>query len=655
MENRINKKFKTKKLLNENVIKRRINNIEKNSKINGSVSLLSKYNIEIKNYLKKYKKNILFYMSEDNNINLLDEEYRKQIDGEYNFDNFIKYLIKIKFNVVNQRKKCNDFLKKINTIKESMKFPDILKEENVNKEIINNIFNNEEFSLDIDSNQIKTMNKMLKAEYYDDKKKETMINYLISNISYYNNINILAPTIGNVYLSNYLSSSLSHMILNLCNGESDILSFIPLHNENIKDDICALIIKKDSENSDYKKKVLSSILGNIDINYDMVMKDKNKIKKNFIIPYERKENDSEGSDVKYKFEYEKYITLSSSKEVIQKNLELLSQVLEFIETNPKNINKSNVKEICGLYVYFIITLFYDVYNIYFLKISSILYELNEDVRYSNDNIELGLAYIDKCMETLKMFKKILLNNFYDFFIPSKLTKAYGIKLDEHGYVVCGSKLALDDETFIKKYPFKYFKSGSIKLEINHTSLLAVNNFIVGKKRNGDIYNPREILYIGYYVPNDGKMKDLLSFLKYYVNVLNSQFTFSIFICNLLSKVLMNYLPIELFESIDKKIESLTNNSSNKNKNEIILIVYKQMIKAFNIIKSSRSKKYNKEKVKDIKEKEESILLSNYHYNYSTIIYELINHNEYMNKNVQKYLLSQIKRVFDKIERKIKRE
>ncbi len=651
MENKINKKFKTKKLINENIIKRKINNNSKNL----SVSLLSKYNIEIKNYLKKYKKNILFYMSEDNNIHLLDEEFRKNVDEENNFDNFIKYLIKIKFNVVNQRNKCNDFLKKISIIKNDLKFPTILKEDNINKEIINNIFNNEDFSLDIDSNQIKTMNKMLKAEYYDDKKKETMINYLVSNISYYNNINILAPSIGNVYLSNYLTSSLSHMILNICNGENDILSYIPLHNQNIKDDICGLIIKKDGENVDYKKKVLSSILGNIDINYDMVMKDKNKIKKNYIIPYERKDSNSESSDSKYKFEYEKYISLSSSKEVLQKNLELLSQVLEYIETNPKNVNKPNVKEICALYVYFIITLFYDIYNIYFLKISALLYELNEDVRYSNDNIDLGLAYIDKCMESLKIFKKILLNNFYDFFIPSKLTKAYGIKLDDNGYVVCGSKLAIDDETFIKKYPFKYFKSGSVKLEVNNQSLLAINNFIVGKKRSGDIYNPKEILYIGYYIPNDGKMKDFLSFLKYYVNVLNSQFTFSIFICNLLSKVLMNYLPIELFQTIDKKIESLKNNSSNKSKNEIILIVYKQMIKAFNIIKSSRSKKYDKEKIKDIKEKEESILLSNYYYNYSTIIYELINNNEYMNKNIQKYLLTQIKRVFDKIERKLKRE
>ncbi len=646
MENKLNKKFKVKKLVNENIIKRKLNDT--------STSLLSKYDNEIKSYLKKYKKNVLFYMTEDNNIDLLDEEFRKSLDNvNINFDNFIKYLIKIKFNVVNQRKKCNDFLKNMNLIKNNLKFPSILKENNINKEIINNIFNNDDFSLNIESNQIKILSKMLKAEYFDDKKKEDSIHYLISNISYYNNINILAPTIGNVYLSNNLPASLSHMILNICNGSNDISSFIPLHVQNIKDDISSLIIKKDSENIDYKKKVLSSILGNIDISYDSIMKDKNKIKKNYIIPYERKDSNSESSDSKYKFEYEKYITLSSSKEVLQKNLELVSQVLEYIETNPKNINKSNVKEILGLYVYFIISLFYDVYNAYFLKINGILYELNEDQRYSNDNIDLGLAYIDKCMESLKMFKKILLNNFYDFFIPSKLTKAYGIKLDDNGYVVCGSKLAIDDETLIKKYPFKHFKSSEIKLDINRDSLLAINNFIVGKKRSGDIYNPRELLYIGYYVPNDGKMKDLLGFLKYYIYVLNSQFTFSIFICNLLSKVLMNYLPIELFEHV-KKVESLKNNSSNKSKNEIIINVYKHMVKAFNIIKSSKDKKYNKEKVKDIKEKEEVVLLSNYYYNYSIIIYELINENENIDKNVKKYLLSRMKRVFDKIEGKLRK-
>ena len=647
MENKLNKKFKIKKLVNENIIKRKLSD--------QSTSLLSKYDTEIKNYLKKYKKNVLFYMMEDNNLNLLDEEFRKNVDSEnIQFEQFIKYLIKIKFNVVNQRKKCNDFLKNMNLIKSNLKFPSILKENSVNKEIIHNIFNNEDFSLNIESNQIKIMNKMLKAEYFENKKKEDSIHYLISNISYYNNINILAPTIGNIYLSNTLSSSLSHMILNICNGVNDISSFIPLHNQNIKDDISSLIIKKDSEDIDYKKKVLSSILGNIDISYDSIMRDKNKIKKSYIIPYERKDGNSESSDSKYKFEYEKYITLTSSKEVLQKNLELVSQVLEYIEINPKNINKPNVKEILALYVYFVITLFYDIYNAYLLKINGLLYELNEDVRYNNDNIDLGLAYINKTMESLKMFKKILLNNFYDFFIPAKLTKAYGIKLDDNGYVVCGSKLAIDDETLIKKYPFKYFKSSEIKLEINRDSLLAINNFIVGKKRNGDIYNPRETLYIGYYIPNDNKMKDLLGFLKYYIHVLNSQFTFSIFICNLLSKVLMNYLPYDLFENIVKKIESLKNNSNNKSKNEIIIHVYKHMVKAFHIIKSSKDKKYNKEKIKDIKEKEEVVLLSNYYYNYSIIIYELINQNENIDKNMKKYLLTQLKRVFDKIEGKIRK-
>ncbi len=649
MENKINKKFKIKRLVNENIIKRNIKNVN----MDGSKTLLSNYSVEIKNYLKKFKKNILFYMSEDNNIDLLDEEFRKNIDNQSNgFENFIKYLIKIKFNIVNQRKKCNDFVKNIDLIKNNIKFPSILTEDSVNKEIISNIFNNDDFFLNIDSNQIKTMNKMLKAEYFDDKKKEDVINYLISNISYYNHINILAPTIGNVYLSNNLSSSLSHMILHICNGQNEISSYIPLHVQNIKDDITSLIIKKDGENVDYKKKVLSSILGNIDISYDSIMKDKNKIKKTYIIPYERRENNSEDKGII--FEYEKYTSLSSSKEVLEKNLELVSQVLEYIEINPKNINKPNVKEILALYVYFVISLFYDVYQTYLLKINSILYELNEDSRYSDDNIDLGLAYINKCMETLKMFKKILLNNFYDFFIPSKLTKAYGIKLDDNGYVVCGSKLAIDDETLLKKYPFKYFKSNEIKLDINRESLLAVNNFIVGKKRSGDIYNPRELLYIGYYVPNDTKMKDLLGFLKYYIHVLNSQFTFSIFICNLLSKVFMNYLPIELFEPLLHKVELLKNNSSNKNKNEIIIILYKHMIKAYHLIKSSKDKKYNKEKLKDIKEKEEIVLLSNYYYNYSTIIYEMINKNEVIDKNVKKYLLSQMKRVFDKIEGKLKK-
>ena len=52
MENKINKKFKIKRLVNENILKRNI----KNRNMDDPKTLLSNHSVEIKNYLKKFKK-----------------------------------------------------------------------------------------------------------------------------------------------------------------------------------------------------------------------------------------------------------------------------------------------------------------------------------------------------------------------------------------------------------------------------------------------------------------------------------------------------------------------------------------------------------------------------------------------------------------------
>ncbi len=645
MENKIFKKFQTKGLINETFIKK--GNATQNE------TLLLKYKTEINSYLKKQKSNILHYIEDDNNIDLLDIEFRKYTESDVDkFDDFIKYLIKTKFQIVQQRKLCNDFMKHIQDIKNILKFPSILKEDTYQKYIVSNIFSNDDFGFNVQSNQIRIMNKMIKAEFFENKKKQDSIGYAFANTSYYHHINLYSPSIGNIYLLNLLQSSITHMILGLCNGESDILSLIPLHNQNIKDDITSFVVKKDGSNSDYKKKVLSSVLNNIDLNYDHIFKEKNKIKKVFIIPYRKDEITNESGEVKQKFVYDKYITLTSSKDVIKANNELLSKVWDLIKEDPKHLNAPFVKDILALYVYFAIQLFYETYYQYFSKISNILYEFNEDSRFSEDNVDLGILYIDKCIESLKTFKKILLNNFYDFFLPSRVTKAYGIKVDEHGFVVCGSKLAVDNDFLIKKYPFQHFDNSGSKLSVEKESLLKVNHFIIGKKRSGDLYNPKENLYIGFYLPNESKMKDLMNFYKYYIQVLLTQFSFSIYICNLLSKRLLTNVPIETVEHIYKKIDELKEDSSTKSKNEIVILCYKYLYKSYQLVKTSKDKKFNKEKVKDLKEQEEYILLSNFYYNYATILFEYVNQNQKIDVKTKNYLLQMMKRGFKKIESKL---
>ncbi len=644
MEDKIIKKFQSKSFVSETLIQRRNNQHNE--------GLLSKYQSEIRSYLKKEKSNVLTYIEDDNNLDLLDGEFRKYVDRENDkFDDFLKYIIKTKFNVIQQRKECNAFIKHISEMKSVLKFPQLIKEDTLQKYNISNIFANDDFSLNVQSNQIRVMNKMIRAEFFEDKKKQDAIGYAIANTSYYHNINLYAPSIGNVYLSNMLPSSITHMMIQLCNGEGDLLSLIPLHNQNIKDDITSLIIKSDSSNGDYKKKVLSSVLNSIDLSYDQVMKEKSKVKKIFVIPYRKEELSNEG-EIKHRFIYNKYLIPTSSKDVLKENQTLLSQVWDLIRENQNHLNLPFVKEILALYVYFAINLFYETYYLYLSKISTILYEFNEDSRFAEDHVDIGIVYIDKCIESLKIFKKILLNNFYDFFLPSRVTKAYGIKIDDNGYILCGSKLAVDNDFILKKYPFQHFENGGSKIALEKESLLKVNNFLVGKRRNGDIYNSKESLYIGFYIPNEGKMKDLLAFYKYYIQVLLIQFSFTIYICNLMSKRLLTSMPIELFENVEKKISELKEDSSNKMKNQIVILCYKYLMKSYQLIKSSKEKKYNKEKLKDVKAQEEFVLLSNFYYNYASIVYEIVNQNSTLPTTLRAYLLKNMKRAFDKIESKL---
>jgi hypothetical protein len=233
---------------------------------------------------------------------------------------------------------------------------------------------------------------MIKSEFFEDKKKQDAISYALANTTFYPNINLYAPSIGNLYLPNTLPSSITHMILGLCNGESDILSLIPLHQQNIKEYMTSFMIKKESSNSEYRKKMLSNVLDSIDLSYDDILKEKGKIKKVFIIPYRKEESTNESGQTSHLFRYDKYIMLTSSKEVLKANQELLSKTLDFIKTNPKHIHTPFVKDILALYTYFAIQLFYETYYIYLSKISQLLYEFQEDARFAEDSIDLGILY-----------------------------------------------------------------------------------------------------------------------------------------------------------------------------------------------------------------------------------------------------------------------
>ncbi len=640
------------KYMNEYLLKKFIIKNKENVK---EKSLLSFHQNEIKNYLKKLKSQVLSYIENDNNIELLDNEFRKILDTKQDdFDTFLKYLIKNKFTLLQQKSHLLNFSEEIKDYNNFFKFPSIIYENSLLKNILPNVINHDDFTFNMNSNQIRVMTKMIKAEYFDDKKKQDALFYTLSNTLYYHSMDLSLPTIGNIYISPLLETSLSHMFLKICNGDKNILSYLPLHIQNIKESIVSMVLNKNESDYEFKKKVMSNVLNNVDISFDKVMKEKNKMKKVYIIPYVKNEI-SNNTFMKYEIQYDKYITKSSVSEVIEHNNSILRDILQLIDENPKNIDLPNVKDVLGLYVYYVITLFYDIYHLYFMEINQILYEYSQDKRFENDTLDLGMKYVDKCIESLQNFKKILLNNFYDFFLPAKLTRAYGIKINDNGFVVCASKLVNENDFIIKKYPFqlKYFESGTNKFQITKDSLMSINNFIVGKKRTHDLYDNNEKLCIGFYIPNEPRMKEVFQFYKKYVNVLNVQIVYNLFIEKVLYNTLLQEIPEETFKTINDELKKLEGKNDNKRiSNKIIVICYKYLVKAVKLLNEMKGKKYNESKIKNMQEKDEGILLSSFYYNYVNKVYEKVKKNRDVKAEHKKYLLGQLGKAFQKIESKI---
>jgi hypothetical protein len=694
MEQKIQKRFLTKGLVGDGNHQPSFNRANNNNKSNKMVSLITPHMGEIRTYLKQNKR-MEPYLEEDTYLDLLDAEYQKRINNETDdFDQFLKYLIKSKFQIVEQRKQSKNFLVKLTELKSLLKFPTLLKEDSSQKYIIPNLFFNEEFQFNLHSNQVRTMNRLIRSVHFDNKKRQEQLSYSVGNTSFYHSINLSAPTIGNIYISNMLPTSITEMMTRLCNGESangtgNVVPFIPLHAQNMREDLVKMVLSKDSPNADFKRKILQNVIQTIDVTYDMLMKEKGKIKKSFIIPFRKNELSSNlnddapspsspspspvtpsttgsptniGSRIRYEIAYDKYSSYLSPKDVIKHNLEILFNVLEMVKENPKNLDLPNVKDVLALFVYFAITLFYDAYYQYLMKISAVLYEYNEDPRFEGDDLQTGIKYIDEVIRSLKVYKKILLNNFYDLFLPSRLTKAYGIKVDDNGYIVCASKLAVDNEFLMKKYPFQSFESS--KLAMDRDALQQVNHFLVGKQRAHDLYDPKETLYIGFYVPNEEKMKELSQFYRYLIQVLGAQFSFAILLDNLISKTILRRLPRELFKTPFEKIAKLgkgSNNqtqqnlSSNKDLNGIVMMVYKYLMKSYHSAKALKkrataSTTADLMKTSELREKEEQILLSTYYYNFAMILFDHIKVHKGLSPVQKNYLTTRISKAMSKVDR-----
>jgi hypothetical protein len=141
----------------------------------GQTSLLESHKSEIQTYIKREKSSIFVYMEDDSYLDQLDAEFQKYMEKEpEKFDEFLKNMIKEKFRMIQQRTQFQSFLKELGTNQKNSpyKFPTLIKEEARTSRFASNIFHNEDFNMNIYSNQLRMMNKILKAEFFEDKKRQ---------------------------------------------------------------------------------------------------------------------------------------------------------------------------------------------------------------------------------------------------------------------------------------------------------------------------------------------------------------------------------------------------------------------------------------------------------------------------------------------------
>ncbi len=112
--------------------------------------------------------------------------------------------------------------------------------------------------------------------------------------------------------------------------------------------------------------------------------------------------------------------------------------------------------------------------------------------------------------------------------------------------------------------------------------------------------------------------------------------------------------MEIFEKSMRQLTRLEENANvgDKMKNQLVILYYKYLTKSYQLLKSSKNKKYNKEKIQDMKAKEEIVLLSHFYYQCAEIIRTLVEQNSRIPSKVRTYIIDHMKRAFKKVESKL---
>ena len=571
-------------------------------------SILEKYKTEIDDYLVKNKVKISdFRLFQNILTDFSNNIFDIMLLRDYNIDNFFKNLIYFKDLIILNKSNINLLLNQSNNLNKINN--NLIKKYNeqlifhnpINKNNIENIL----FYYDstVSSTTHTYFHELDRLYLYntDDYLKITLIIQILLLGDY---INISLPSIGNIYKIDInpptisgVARAFTHQKINnnyvdfikkLCNikdiTEHDFNEEIPLISLDISEHISELLlndisINKLNNNFSYNfdnnsmKLLIKNNINDIKIKLDEVLKTE------FIIPYKIVKNKKTSVDeleLMSKYDVEKY-KKDNYKDVLKNNYSLIEYAIKntflysYTSTGTapppcdpilitylnddikKKLEEKNMKNVLACYLFFIINFVTGILKSYIEKIDNILKNIldTREKRFKILNIKEAFDYTSLLSKSLLKFKLILLNNFYNLFLPSKISNGnYGMKLDENNCYVPESIFLNSNENIFENYPFTSLDYTSNSVCVNGKKLL---NFIITMKDNKDIYQSDMKLEFGGNAFNYNIMKNSFDILKDFYKSLQKTNNFNLFIVEkIIHYFHKNNIPYELIINIQKK-------------------------------------------------------------------------------------------------------
>jgi hypothetical protein len=516
------------------------------SSLPAKISLFSdkKYADLISTFIKNHKLDDL--VKNDNNTKMqnLSSNFFLKLDENKNKKDYLKEIYIF----------CKSFYDtKYLFIKEKknyLRFSSLLRKLNSNKNLFTKNLRYENpniYDKNLHSN-IK-LNELLSS--HDNEERNAIDNVILGNT-----INFSLPSIGPIFsIYTHEKCDISSLIYKLITTdrpnyltEHNYLNFIPLFKQKVYDTLSNMLTEKNDKNNLWNLKVgntnnktlkyIKQHLKNTNISLVDVFYDSNNIlKKKYQVPY--KIDPQNPNNIIYNISS----TLSSLAEpsdqtekkywaihgLISSNNSLIDHLLPLISI-VDNLNKPNVKNALCSYVFFIINLFYDFYKAYIDKLNNIIINIPSSHIRKDLNFSIVFNYIERLNISLLNFKKILLNNFYELFLPSYTSNNnYGMILNKDGFYIPEGTLLANNEDIQKNFPF----IANIISSNESKNIQPLISFMFLNEENKDIYDDNLSLDLGGFSYNKITTRKTMSILNKFYDKYKVKNLFNIYLLELL--------------------------------------------------------------------------------------------------------------------------